>query len=73
MPTEINILQVTKEEMEILLKKNFDRYCEELEESGSKILDKNFEISHDEKGAKGIATLTLLESAGIRRKIVDFQ
>ena len=66
-------LEYSKEEMDTLLKKNFERYCEELEESGSKILEKNFEISHEEKGAKGIATLTLLETAGIRRKIVDFQ
>ncbi len=65
--------EYTKEEMDTLLKKNFERYCEELEESGSKILEKNFEISHEEKGAKGIATLTLLETAGIHRKIVDFQ
>ena len=70
---ELESLEYTKEEMETLLKKNFERYCEELEESGSKILEKNFEITHDEKGAKVIATLTLLETAGIRRKIVDFQ
>ncbi len=69
---ELESLEYTKEEMETLLKKNFDRYCEELEESDSKILDKKFEITHEEKGAKGTATLTLLESAGICRKIVDF-
>lgn len=69
---ELESLEYTKEEMETLLKKNFDRYCEELEETGSKILDKNFEIIHEKKGAKGIASLTLLETAGIRRKIVDF-
>jgi similar to stage IV sporulation protein len=70
---ELESMEYTKEEMETLLKKNFERYCEEVEESGSKILEKNFEIRHEEKGAKGLATLTLLESAGIRRKIVDFQ
>ena len=69
---ELESLEYTKEEMETLLKKNFDRYCEEIEENGSKILEKNFEIRHEEKGAKGLATLTLLESAGISRKIVDF-
>lgn len=69
---ELESLEYTKEEMETLLKKNFDRYCEELEEAGSIILDKNFEIIHEKKGAKGIASLTLLETAGIRRKIVDF-
>ena len=58
--------------METLLKKNFKRYCEELEEKNIVILDKNFQINHDEKGAKGTATLTLLETAGIRRKIIDF-
>ena len=70
---ELYSLEYSKEEMDTLLKKNFERYCQESEESGSKILDKNFEIRHDDKGAKGIATLTLLETAGIRRKIVDFQ
>ena len=70
---ELESLEYSKEEMDTLLKKNFERYCEELEGSGSKILEKNFVISHEEKGAKGIATLTLLETAGIRRKIVDFQ
>lgn len=70
---ELEFLEYTKEEMETLLKKNFDQYCEELEENGSKILDKNFEITYEENGAKGTATLTILESAGICRKIVDFQ
>jgi hypothetical protein len=70
---ELESLEYTKDEMDTLLNKNFERYCEEVEESGSKILEKNFEIRHEEKGAKGLATLTLLESAGIRRKIVDFQ
>lgn len=45
-------LEYSKEEMDTLLKKNFERYCEELEENGSKILEKNFEITHEEKGAK---------------------
>ena len=70
---ELQSLEYTKEEMETLLKKNFDRYCEELEESGSIILDKYFEIIHEKKGTKGNATLTLIETVGIRRKIVDFQ
>ena len=70
---ELESLEYTKEEMETLLKKNFERYCEELEESGSKILDKNFDIIHEKKGLKGNATLTLIETVGIRRKIVDFQ
>lgn len=69
---ELESLEYTKEEMDTLLKKNFEQYCKELEESGSKILDKKFEITQEETGAKGIATLTLLESAGIHRKIVDF-
>jgi len=70
---ELESLEYTKEEMDTLLKKKFEQYCEEFEESGSKILEKNFEISHEEKGARVTATLTLLETAGIRRKIVDFQ
>ena len=60
------------EEVKALLKKNFEEYCKELEEMNSIILEKNLEIIHDEKGAKATATLTLLESAGISRKIVDF-
>lgn len=69
---ELETLEYTKEELETLLKKNFERYCEELEEKDVVILDKNFQITHDEKGAIGTATLTLLETAGISRKIVDF-
>lgn len=69
---ELETLEYTKEELETLLKNNFKRYCEELEEINVVILDKNFQITHDEKGAKGTATLTLLETAGISRKIVDF-
>lgn len=69
---ELENLEYTKEEMDTLLKTNFEQYCKELEETGSKILEKNFEISHEEKGSKGVATLTLLETTGINRKIVDF-
>lgn len=69
---ELETLEYTKEELDTLLKKNFDQYCKELEENNVVILDNNFQITHDEKGAKGEATLTLLETAGIRRKIVDF-
>jgi len=70
---ELENIEYTKEELDTLLKKNFERYCEELEEKNIVILDKKFQIAHDEKGAKGVATLTLLETAGISRKIVDFQ
>ena len=69
---ELENLEYTKEEMDTLLKTNFEQYCKELEETGSKILEKNFEISHEEKGSKGVATLTLLETTGINRKIIDF-
>ncbi len=69
---ELESLEYTKEELETLLKKKFEQYCKELEEMNSVILEKNFEIVHNKKGAKAIATLTLLESAGISRKIVDF-
>lgn len=69
---ELKTMEYTKDELETLLKKNFERYCKELEEANSVILDKSFKISHEKKGTKGTATLTLLESAGIRRKIVDF-
>ena len=69
---ELETLEYTKEELETLLKKNFERYCEELDENNVIILDKNFQITHDENGAKGAATLTLLETVGISRKIVDF-
>ena len=69
---EYETLEYSKEEMETLLKKKFEEYCKELEGNGSEILEKNFKISHEEKGTNGTATLTLLESAGIRRKIVDF-
>ena len=69
---ELETLEYTKEELETLLKKNFSQYCKELEEKNIVILDKNFQITHDEKDAKGVATLTLLETAGISRKIIDF-
>lgn len=69
---EVDALEYTKEELETLLKSHFEQYCQELAENEVEILDKNFQITHDEKGAKGVATLTLLETAGISRKIVDF-
>lgn len=68
----LETLEYSKEDMETLLKENFKQYCKELEENNVVILEKNFQIIPDEKGAKAIATLTVIESTGIRRKIVDF-
>ena len=69
---ELESLEYSKQEMETLLKNNFEQYCKELEEMKSVILEKKIEITHDKMGAKATATLSLLESTGIRRKIVDF-
>ena len=69
---ELESLEYSKQEMETLLKNNFEQYCKELEEMKSVILEKKIEIIHDKMGAKATATLSLLESTGIRRKIVDF-
>ena len=69
---ELTTLEYAKDEIDTILKKNFERYCDELEERNIVILEKNFQINHDVKGAKGTATLTLIETAGISRKIVDF-
>ena len=49
---ELETLEYTKEELETLLKKNFSQYCKELEEKNIVILDKNFQITQDEKDAK---------------------
>ena len=59
--------------METLLTNNYKRFCKELEEQGSIILDSNFNIIEEKDGKKASATITLLEEVGINRKIVDFQ
>ena len=69
---KLETLEYTKEELETLLKNNFEQYCRELEESNAVILEKNIEILHSDKGSKMSGTLTLQETAGIQRKIVDF-
>ena len=63
----------SKEEMETLLTKKFKQYLSELEENHVMILKKDLKITHDKKGAKATSDLTLLETAGIHRKIIDFQ
>lgn len=65
--------EYSKEEMETLLLKNYERYCEELLESNATILDSNFHIVEENDVLKASATITLLEKVGIKRKIVDFQ
>ena len=62
-----------EKEMEILLTNNYKRFCTELEEHDAVILDSNFNITEDNNGLFASATITLLEEAGINRKIVDFQ
>lgn len=69
---EPNILEYSKDELETLLTTHFVQYCKEMEEKKIVILDKNYEINHQDKKSKMKATLTVLESVGIRRKIVDF-
>ncbi len=63
----------SKEEMEQILTKRYQRYCRELEKSGATILDSNFSMIPDKNGISAGATITLLEEVGINRKIVDFQ
>ncbi len=70
---ELKKFEYSKEEMETLLKKNFKQYMDELVEKQVVILEKNLRITFDKKRAKAASTLTLLETAGIQRKIVDFQ
>ena len=62
-----------KEEMERILKENFEYFCKQQEENGATILEKNLHITYNNKEAIAETTIMLLESVGIRRKIVDFQ
>ena len=64
--------EYTNEELETLLRTNFEYYCNELEEKGVVILEKNLQITYDQGGARAYATLTLHESVGISRKIIAF-
>lgn len=69
---KLKTMEYSAEELENLLNEKFNRICKELEEKNAIILDKKFQITHDEAGAKASATLTLHETTGIQRKIVDF-
>lgn len=61
-----------KAQVESILNQDFENYCKKLEEEGATILEKNLNIVHDNSGATATCVLMLHESAGIRRKIVDF-
>lgn len=65
--------EYTTEEMEILLKSNYERFCKELEENNATILETNYDMAEEIDGMKITASITLLEEVGIIRKIVDFQ
>ena len=65
--------EYSAKEMEMLLHEYYERVCIELEENNTLILEKNYEIIKENDGHKILIHLTLLEEAGINRKIVDFQ
>ena len=69
---QLETKEYTNEEMETLLKNNFDYYCSELESKGITILEKNLDISYEPNGARGTGTIILQESVGIKRKIIAF-
>lgn len=60
------------EEMEALLKENFEFYCQKLEEQGSVILDKNLHILQETTRARAIGNIKIQEPVGISRKSIDF-
>ena len=61
-----------EEELENLLKKNFEVYCENLVENQIIILENVLSISKETKATKATSILILQEEGGIPRKIVDF-
>ena len=65
--------EYSKKEMEAILNQNFAYFCKQQEENGATILEKNLHITYNNKEAIAETTIMLLESVGIRRKIVDFQ
>lgn len=69
---KLKTMEYSASELEKLLNDKFNRFCNELEANNTVILDKKLDISHDKGGAKGSAILTLHETAGNQRKIVDF-
>lgn len=60
------------EELEALLKENFELYCQKLEEQGSVILDKNLHIQQEMTRARAVGNIKMQEPTGISRKIIDF-
>lgn len=72
MEYELKTMEYSNAELEKLLNEKFDCFCNKLESNKAIILDKKLEITHDKEGAKGSASLTLHETVGIQREIVDF-
>lgn len=69
---QIETFEYTQEEMEMLLQKRFEQYCEELEADGAVIVTKNVQFTHDQNGTYANGTIEMTEEVGIARKIVDF-
>lgn len=57
-----------KEELQTMLSKNFQRFCEELEKKGVQILENNVKIHIGQNLAAAKGTLTLIEPAGEQRE-----
>ena len=64
--------EYSQEEMETILKMNFQEYCNDLEKKGVVISNKELYLFPEENGIKASSTLIMQEEVGIRRKIVDF-
>lgn len=69
---EWETLEYSKEEMDKLLNKRFEQFCQKLEEQGAIITEKNLQITHDTSGGRAESVIMLQEEAGINRKIIDF-
>lgn len=64
--------EYSEAEMEMLLNKNFERFCSKLEEKKIKIIEKELLITQTTKEGIALSTLILIEENCFDRKSIDF-
>ena len=64
--------EYTREEMQAILSHNFERYCKELEEEGTTILEEHVQFYDDPEGIRAKGYLKVVRAIGTTRKRIDF-
>ena len=64
--------EYTEDQMEMLLNKNFELYCNKLEQKEIKIIEKDLTITQTNKEGIAMSTLILIEENCFDRKSIDF-